>query len=249
MVNTSLYNASSGYWIRILQLQENVFYNTTAILAIAGPDYECLYADIGSNGRMNDSGVWNNSDLRQRIENNDLSIPDPSPLPYGNVRIPLVFVGDDAFALKTYMMKPYPQKDLITEKRIYNYRHSRARRISENLFGILANRWRIFRSALNLSPDKATAITSCALVLHNFLRKSTSKSIYSPAGLADSTNTNGELMPGSWRTEQQNPLGVFSSSIQPQVGRNAPRSAKLVREAFTEYFMNEGSVEWQWEKA
>ena len=27
------------------------------LLAIAGPDYECLYADVGSNGRLNDSGV------------------------------------------------------------------------------------------------------------------------------------------------------------------------------------------------
>ena len=27
------------------------------LLAIAGPDYECIYADIGRNGRMNDSGV------------------------------------------------------------------------------------------------------------------------------------------------------------------------------------------------
>ena len=33
------------------------------LLAIAGPDYECINADIGCNGRMNDSGVWNNSDL------------------------------------------------------------------------------------------------------------------------------------------------------------------------------------------
>ena len=29
--------------------------------AITGPEYECLYADVGSNGRVNDSGVWNNS--------------------------------------------------------------------------------------------------------------------------------------------------------------------------------------------
>ena len=28
------------------------------LLAIAGPEYECLYADVGSNGRVNDSGVW-----------------------------------------------------------------------------------------------------------------------------------------------------------------------------------------------
>ena len=110
------------------------------MLAIASPNYECIYADVGSNGRMNDSGVWNSSDLRRKIEDDDLSIPSPTPLPYGCIRTPYVFVGDDAFALKSYIMKPYPQKDLTNEKRIYNYRHSRARRISENLFGILANK-------------------------------------------------------------------------------------------------------------
>lgn len=28
-------------------------------MAISGPDYKCLYADIGSNKRVNDSGIWN----------------------------------------------------------------------------------------------------------------------------------------------------------------------------------------------
>ena len=37
------------------------------LLAIAGPNYECIYADVGSNGRMNDSGVWNSSDLLVRM--------------------------------------------------------------------------------------------------------------------------------------------------------------------------------------
>ena len=141
------------------------------LLAIAGPDYECIYADIGCNGRMNDSGVWNNSDLRRRIEEGSLNIPVATPLPYGSINIPHVFAGDDAFALQPYMMKPYPQTNLTPEKRIYNYRHSRARRISENLFGILANKWRIFQQPLNLLPEKARTITACALVLHNFLRK------------------------------------------------------------------------------
>ena len=85
-------------------------------------------ADIG-NGRMNDSGVWNSYDIRKRIEDGNLGIPSPSPLPYGGIRVPYVFVGDDAFALKRYMMKPYPQRNLTEERRIYNYRHSRARRI------------------------------------------------------------------------------------------------------------------------
>ena len=29
------------------------------LIAIAGPSYEYLYADVGTNGRVNDGGVWN----------------------------------------------------------------------------------------------------------------------------------------------------------------------------------------------
>ena len=48
------------------------------------------------------------------------------------------------------MMKRFYQQGLAVEKRVYNCRHSRARRISENLFWILSNRWRIFFTAINL---------------------------------------------------------------------------------------------------
>ena len=145
------------------------------LLAIAGPDYECIYAHIGTSGRANDSGVWNKSDVRIQIEDENLGLPPPSPLPYGREQVPYVFVGDDAFALTTNMMKPCPQRQLTDDKRVYNYR--RIRRISDNLFGILANRRRIFMSALKLSPRKVTSITMSALVLHNFSRKSTSRNV------------------------------------------------------------------------
>ena len=32
--------------------------HSIVLLAVAGPDYECLYADIGTNGRVSDGGVW-----------------------------------------------------------------------------------------------------------------------------------------------------------------------------------------------
>ena len=37
------------------------------LLAIPGPEYEYLYADVGSNDRINDLGVWNKSSLLQAI--------------------------------------------------------------------------------------------------------------------------------------------------------------------------------------
>ena len=78
--------------------------------------------------------------------------------------MPYVLVGDDAFALKPYLMKPYAQQGLDAEKLVYNNRHSRARRILENLFGILANRWRFMRNVMLLHPD-VIEVLSCMGVL------------------------------------------------------------------------------------
>ena len=68
-----------------------------------------------------------------------MKLPKDDALPNG-VIAPYLFVGDDALALKKFTMKPYPQQNLTADKTVYNYRHSRARRMSENLFDILANR-------------------------------------------------------------------------------------------------------------
>ena len=66
----------------------------------------------------------------------------------------------------------YPQSGLEGEKRIFNYRLSRNRRISENAFEILANRWPILRSAIPLCPEKVTYLTLAVITLHNFLLQS-----------------------------------------------------------------------------
>lgn len=45
-------------------------------MAISGPDYKCLYADIGSNKRVNDSGIWNKNALPQGILNGIVGLPE-----------------------------------------------------------------------------------------------------------------------------------------------------------------------------
>ena len=141
--------------------------NSIVLSAIAGPNYECPFANVITNERMNDSRIWNKSSLRRAIENRELELPEPRALPYRLEKITFVILGDDAFGLKNYMMKPFPQRNLTIEKRISNYRHSRARRISENKFGILANHWRLFHTTIHLSPERATSVTLSVLILHN----------------------------------------------------------------------------------
>ena len=41
-----------------------------------------------------------------------MKLPKDDALPVNGVIAPYVFVGDDALALKEFMMKPYPQQNL-----------------------------------------------------------------------------------------------------------------------------------------
>ena len=80
---------------------------------------------------------------------NTIHVPKPEPLsPNSTHPYPYVFVADEAFPLRTYIMKLYAHRGLNATERIFNYRLSRARRIVENAFGILATRFRVFRTKI-----------------------------------------------------------------------------------------------------
>ena len=83
-----------------------------------------------------------------------------------------------------------------------------------------------------------------ALVLHNFLRKSTSRNVYCPSGLCDEYNKRLEMVHGTWRTESQSLLELEPISH----GNNQSINAKNTRDILKNYFMNEDAVEWQWER-
>ena len=94
--------------------------------------------DIGDSGRHSDGGVFSNSKIGKLFDLDQIDLPQPSTLPGSSVLAPYVLVGDDAFPLKHYLMKPFPGRLLADDANVFNYRLSRARRCVENAFGILA---------------------------------------------------------------------------------------------------------------
>ena len=87
------------------------------ITIITSTTIQCIYADVGTNGRISDGGVLNKCSLSRGLEDGSVSLPPPKCLPFGVAQLPHVFVSDDAFALKKNMMKPYAQNGIIVEKR------------------------------------------------------------------------------------------------------------------------------------
>lgn len=134
---------------------------------------------------VSDGGVFNNCGLSTALQENTLNLPPSEPLPGRTKAVHYVVVVDDVFALKPFLMKLYPFKSEPGINRIYNYRLSMARRIVENVFGILVSRFRILRKAFTLAPEKLTTIC----VLHNFhMSRKESINIYAPTGTFDDEN-------------------------------------------------------------
>jgi len=207
------------------------------LLAVVDADYRFLFVDVGCQGRISDGGVFRNSTLSSALETNELDIPPPHNIPNTDIITPFVFVADDAFPLTNNIMKPYAHRGLNQTERIFNYRLSRARRLSENAFGILVSRFRVFRSGMEVQPEKAKVVVLAATVLHNFLmRHSTCHS--SVQGLpTDMDECRPALMHDSGQLRR----------IAPCLQKRPNVSAKAVQKKFALYFMSQGQVSWQWQ--
>lgn len=82
--------------------------------------YKFTYIDVGCNGRASDGGVFDNSSLRKGLEENTIRLPPSQPLLGRDMPVPYVFVADDTFAMKSYILKPYPFRNQPAPNRIFN---------------------------------------------------------------------------------------------------------------------------------
>jgi len=162
--------------------------------------------------------------------NGDLKIPFPEHVFEGPI-LPYVLVGDEAFQLTNFMMRPYPGKGGLTKEKqtIFNYRLSRAHRMIECTFGLLACQWRIFRRPINTSIKTALNIVKATIILHNLLREND-----------NNITTLSEIACCDIRSPTTALRNINS------IGSNTnTQEACRIRNTFTNYFNNEGAVSWQ----
>ena len=221
--------------------------HSIVLMAVANSDYEFIMVDIGEAGRQSDGGVFANGHIGYAMNNDLLGLPAPRQIsPSLEMHFPYVFTGDEAFPLKTYLIKPYPRACIGIKERVANYRISRARRVVENAFGIAASRFRIFRRPIIAKTELVIEVTKAVVMLHNFLMhdRTESRNRYFPSGYADEETSVG-VRAGGWRAEGDN-LGL--NEINQIGSANYSRDAKQVRDGFRDYFFSEdGSLAWQLE--
>lgn len=132
-----------------------------------------ITVDVGDHGRNSDGGVFQASRLGRALQAGSLDLPPAEPLPHdpNGLNFPFYFVGDEAFPLKKYLLRPWARASLTNTRRIFNYRLSIGRKTVECAFGMMVSKFRILNTPIACSEDKVISIIKCCCVLHNFIRK------------------------------------------------------------------------------
>ena len=228
--------------IRAPPNSQSLFYNykgffSINLMALVDADYRFIFIDVGNYGSNGDSGVFKASKFGQRFLNKELNIPAPKQLPnypQGGA-LPHCLVADEAFPLRMDLLRPFakPRTGRISyPNTIFNYRLSRARRIVENAFGILAQRFRVFDRRLCMDDNNAIKVVNATCVLHNYLCTAN----MDVANVMARLNPHGAAYMGA---------NAMLRDLQHQ-GYHAKKASERVRFIYRDYYNSQyGAVPWQ----
>ena len=110
-------------------------------MALVDAEYRFIWASVEAPVNTHDSTGLESTDLWKRIVVGEM-IPKVVQQ-VEDVETPPLILGDGAFPLRKFMLKPHGDAILSDDKRYVNYRNSRARLITEGAFGRLKIRSRV----------------------------------------------------------------------------------------------------------
>uniref|UniRef100_A0A452HRH7 DDE Tnp4 domain-containing protein n=1 Tax=Gopherus agassizii TaxID=38772 RepID=A0A452HRH7_9SAUR len=179
-------------------------------------DHRGRFTDIYSGwpGKVHDARIFRNSSLFRRLRAGTF-FPDRK-ITVGDVEMPTVILGDPAYPLMPWLMKPYTGK-LDRSKDRFNYRLSRCRMTVECAFGRLKARWRCLYGKLDLGESSISAVISACCTLHNICEGK------------------GERFSEEWTSEVRRLEDEFAQP-ESRANREAQERASRIRDALREQF-------------
>lgn len=207
-----------------------------SIILMAACDADGLFTMIETRYACsgNEGGAFQNLSLTHWLERDGLNLPQSSPLPHDETsqEVPYFFIGNNAFPLKRYLLRPFPNEHKIDNKKIiYNYRFSRGTKTMERSFDMMAQKFQVLLTPVRcFSYQTVASISKAACILHNFV------------GVKDGLENSAPVV----ECDQFN--GTQEFNLQEEVMQiNAYSSGATVRKYMSNYFIKAGaSLPWQY---
>ncbi|CAM5083473.1 unnamed protein product [Natator depressus] len=177
--------------------------------------------NVGWLGKVHDARIFRNSGLFKWLQEG-IYFPDQK-ITVGDVEMPIVILGDPAYPLMPWLMKPYTGT-LDSSQELFNYRLSKCRMVVECAFGRLKGRWCSLLTHSDLSETNIPIVIAACCVLHN---------------LCESKK---ETFMAGWEVDANR---LASEYVQPDTSavRRAHQEAVHIREALKTSFMTgQGTV-------
>ena len=142
-------------------------YHSIVMQAVVDSGYLFRDVVVGWPGSVHDARVLSNSHLYQLGNEGKLFSGGLSEDINGTIINPLL-LGDPAYPLLPWIMKPYPETpDISASYKNFNFRLSRARMTVENTFGCWKGRFRRFLKKVDMHVSNVTLAVAASCILHN----------------------------------------------------------------------------------
>ncbi len=141
-------------------------YYSIVAQVVCDHEYKVTNIAVGWPGRVHDARVLANSSVFTQGEAGTLFSKRMMPL--NDVNMPIVLLGDPAYPLRPWLLKPFSDTGRLSQKETtFNYRLSRARMTIENTFGRCKARWRILLRRTDVDTDRVTNVILACFTLNN----------------------------------------------------------------------------------
>ena len=156
---------SSGGQEAIKQYYNFKNFYSVVLLGLIDANFRSIWASLGALGNTHDSTYIQSTSLWDDITS-DKTLPG-QVIEVNDVEIPPIILGDGAFPLQSWMMKPHGDAVLTQEKAYFNFRLSRARMVTEGAFGKLKGRFRVLHRKCESNKETIKIMGLGCVVLHN----------------------------------------------------------------------------------